>query len=226
MKLTPRVIILFALAFCFIALGSLGILQGLDHRSPRVTPISQFIKSKPSRGWYRVTGGTLDMHGSVWLADWDNGNEDPQSDDMYVPILVKCPYDAEGYSIDPENPEPVKVMVQITDPGMRALVAELYKVQDDEKAHPEAFEKYFLKKGKALFPQLNVEGVIQYGYGLDDETRKAMRDYDKTIVADFVVIRQNLRPASLWVFFIVLGAGFLIGIAGVAVGVNAKRRKI
>lgn len=224
MKLTPRAVIFFAVALCFIALGSLGIYQGIKHPAPQAMSVSQLAKTKPSRGWFRVTGGTLDIQNAIWMVDGETEIEDVLRDDMYVPLLIKCPYDKEGYTIDPEKPERVMVLIQVSDPKLRKMIVEFYRVGESKNSEKE-YDKFYRKHGSSLWPQLNVEGVIKYGFDFDSETRKNIQDTHGTMAPDFIVIRQNVRPPGIWAFFILFGGGFFAAIGGLAAMRSAYKTK-
>src|SRR5579862_4144531 len=88
--------VLAALAVLCILGGFAGIGDSLRYRTAKTVTFSQFVQEHPKQGWFKITGGTLDLANAVLPEDRDTrayyvplrAAGDTQMGDVQVVVLV------------------------------------------------------------------------------------------------------------------------------------------
>lgn len=180
----------FGLIVCVALLwgGGQMFYTGITNRAITEIGIEELADKPTSKKWLRVTGGTLDFFNAAY-AESIGGD----ITELYVPLVPEGADSSE---------DTIHVIYKTDEPGH---IDRAEKVNDlDPEAEPG--EEELLKLIALLRPQVDVEGVVQFGIDSDSTDEKA-RDLFPNAAPNMLVIGAGETPS--WIGG---GAMLLVGI--------------
>jgi len=171
--------------------GGQGVYEGLRNRTPQTMTCEEAEKTPPTGSWLKLTGCRVNVIEAVYKTRFG-----APTDDIFIPLTASGPNRAKA----------VRFVVATRDPDIVALVKEMAAIDDKSKGASFAF---LAKNLHRLVRDKDVMGMVQSGIDKDDKTHKRLRELNKDLVEDFVVIDEGRQP-SLFKSFLILGGGIVV----------------
>lgn len=173
------------LALGLIYSGGQGTYESLKNRQQRVMTFEQFAQEKPTGGWIKVTGATLDLTEAMW----DDTALNSQSASVYVPV-----HSAREEDEDEATTEKTMLLLETSDPKIKAGVAEVAALEEKNLSDVDYLE-WILDNRNKLFLQREISGTIQFGAtGMKSDTREQISKIGETLDPNFVVMNDGAKP--------------------------------
>lgn len=169
---------------CLLTLGLLwgggqGVYEALRNRSPETVSCEQAEKTPPTASWLHLTGCRLNVMEAAYKTRFGL-----PTDDIFIPLTSTGP-----------GKKTVRFVLATKDPDIIAVVKEMAALdQKDSKA----LFGFLAKNAKRLIREKDVKGMVQSGIDKNDKIHKRLRETNKDLVDDFVVIDEGREPGFLW----------------------------
>lgn len=166
--------------------GGQGVYEALRNRSPQEMTCEQAEKTPPSGSWLHLTGCRVNVMEAAYKTRFG-----VPIDDIFIPLTSAGP-----------GKKPVRFVLATKDPEIIAVVKEMAALDEKDKG---ALFTFLAKNAKRLVRDKDVKGMVQSGIDKNDKVQRRLRDVNKDLVADFVVIDEGREPGFLWSAFLLTG---------------------
>jgi hypothetical protein len=182
--------IFFLIVIALLWGGGQGLYEGLRYREPRSIACEEALQAPPLSGWVHLTGCRVDGFHVVRKTHLGI-----PSDDLYVPVTSRDP-----------AVKAVRIVLATKDPDLVAVVNEFSKEKDTK-----AQILFMVKNDKRLRRDKDITGMVQSGIDREDKLFRRLRELDRNIADDFVVIDEGRTPNLLRSGILFLaGVGLLV----------------
>ena len=204
MKGCSCVALLFISGLAMLIFGGVSTYEGLRYRHPVAITYQEFVRQKPHGGWFRISGGILDVQESGYrIEDGQEGGGAAVNNASELFIPLQDPKVAAGLSKD----KTIHVMVQTSDPAIVATFKELHTVAQKSEKEQDA---YFDKNMSRVFVKRDFQGMVMsaLNHGTKDlqATDKAYHD---RLAPDYAFFKEGEEP-SLFGGFVEFIGGLLL----------------
>jgi hypothetical protein len=180
----------------FIA-GGQGCYEAVRNRAPHEMTCADADKGLPEAQWLHLKDCTLNVLGAAYQTR--NGKP---TNEIYIPI-----------SGGGEN-KLSRIVLKTNDPDVVAVVKEMAAL--DEK-NTSGFLAFMARNKDRMFRTKDVKGMVQAGIDKSDKVQSKLREMNKELAADFVVLDEGREPGFIK-SGLMLGGGALVGVLLLAIG--------
>jgi hypothetical protein len=174
--------------------GGQGVYEAVTNRAPQSISCEAANNTPPSAAWLNLTGCRI----SVIEAAYETRSSGEPSGDIYLPLTSA----GDGKS------RPVHFVLATRDDAVVSVVKELSALDAKNQG---AFFEYLGKNAKRMIYDKDVRGMVQSGINKNDKIQARLRDLNKNLAADFVVIEEGKEPSLTWSALLLAGGiGFLL----------------
>jgi hypothetical protein len=183
--------------------GGQGAYEALRNRSPETMTCEAAQATPPRSAWVHLTGCRVNVLEAAYKT-----RAGVATDDIFVPLT------SGGQGGD----KAVRLVLATKDPDVVAVVKEMSAL--DEK-DTKALFSFLAKNAKRLVRVKDVTGMVQAGIDKDDKVYRRLKEVNKDLAADFLVIDEGRQPRLLW-SLVLLGGGLLLVLL---LGAGAARKQ-
>ncbi|MFN3649180.1 MAG: tetratricopeptide repeat protein [Armatimonadota bacterium] len=181
---------------------------------PKKLTFAQFVKARPERGYFHVTGCRIDADTLQWTEHRKNGRL------QYVSDILVHVYDSRR----DDPPKAVDLVLAVDDPVVREFVQKMAEEgaprspADENIVEPsdQLLEKY----ADELFAERELVGFV-HGGPSSDPVHSGVSNYGKKVAAGCVILDQGYQPDAAHGRFMVqagtVGLAVLLALTGAAV---------
>lgn len=178
--------------------GGQGIYEAVRNRAPQSMTCDAAQTIAPSADWVHLTGCSVNVMEAAYKTRLG-----VPTGDIFIPLVPKGRH----------TPGPVRFVLATKDPDIIAVTGEMAALDGKDKGATFAF---LAKNVKRLIRDKDVTGMVQSGIDKDDKLHKRLRELNKDLVADFVVVDEGRSPTPLMSFLLLLGGLVLVLVFGVS----------
>ena len=183
--------------------GGQGVYEVLQNRSPESLTCEAAQAAPPRSAWLHITGCKVNVLEAAYRT-----RAGVATDDIYVPLTAGG---AGGHKI-------VRLVLATKDPEIVAVVKEMAALDENDK---KAFFSFLAKNAKRLIRDKDVTGMVQSGIDKNDKVHRRLKELNKDLADDFLVIDEGREPRLLW-SLVLLGGG--VGLL-VLLGASAAKKQ-
>jgi hypothetical protein len=204
--------VLLIVAIALVVLGIQEIHDAHAFTKPVDITCEQFIKSSPREGWYRITGGVMEVADAAFSVTTKHSDVvttaegDPKITEVYLPVHSPASWDEKAATYPPTN-----LVVQTMDPDIIATVKQLKRL---DAGRPEEAKKWYLKNLDKLMLKRDVMGMVQTGINSSEKTHDEIGKLQGSLTPDYLIVEEGKQPSmsgGLGMFF----GGLLAGVVSV-----------
>ncbi|HEX2570433.1 MAG TPA: hypothetical protein VH877_12820 [Polyangia bacterium] len=158
--------------------GGQGLYTVFANRAPTTMSIAEYTRTRPSGKWLRLTDCSLS------LLDAMHREVAQKPVELFIPAR------------DPGDDEKSKVQVLVAtkDPALLEVYRRLSSEKDEK-----AVETISAEFGK-VFQHRDVQGLVRFGFDLDEEDREKLASLTASLAPDFVIIDEGEKPQVAFAF--------------------------
>ena len=181
--------------------GAQGTYEWASNRQPRVMTYAQFVKERPTGGWVKITGCSLDLGRAMWLEN----SLTKQKEKFFVPVS-----DAKTDALfGDKKPGQTVLLIETQDPQYKTMI-EGVAAMDEKKVKDEEALMWVLKNQEKLFPKKDLSGTIKFGiHSLESSTREQLAGLGDALDPNFAVLEDGVQP-KLGPSLAMLGGGLAL----------------
>lgn len=176
---------LFTIALLFA--GGQGVYEGVRNRAPESLSCAQAEKTPPRSAWVNLTGCKVNLMEAAY-----NTRFGAPAEKIFVPLTVT----------ESSKTNTVHFVLATQDTEMVAVVHEMAALDEKDTSAVYAF---LGKNAKRLIRDKDVIGMVQSGISKNDKMHQRLRDLNKDLVEDFLVIDEGREPDLMWSFLLLAG---------------------
>ena len=182
----------------------------------------QFRKSSPREGWYRITGGVMEVGDAAYSVETKHSNVvltaegDPKITEVFLPVHSPASWDEKANTYPPTN-----LVVLTRDPDIIDTVKQLKRL---ESQTPEDGKKWYVKNLDKLILHQAVLGMVQAGIHAGGENHDEIAKLQGSLTPDYLIVEEGKKPSmsgGIGMFF----GGLLAGVASVLYWGNYLMRR-
>ena len=185
--------------------GGQGVYEAVRNRAPESLSCEQAQKTPPRSAWVHLTGCSV----NVMEAAYKVTSAGQPTDDIFIPLTAK----------EPGETKTVRFVLATKDPDIVAVVKEMTAVDGKDQS---AFFAFLGKNANRLVRDKDVTGMVQSGISKNDSIHKRLRELNKGLVEDFVVIDEGREPALMWSLLLLAGGVIILLLFVARAGTKAK----
>jgi len=172
----------FLLAIALLWAGGQGVYEGVTNRAPQTISCAEANKTPPSATWLHLTGCRVSV---IEAAYSTTRSGDEPSGDIYLPLS----------SAGEDESKTVRFVLATRDPAVLSLIKEMSALDAKNEG---AFFSFLGKNAKRMIYDKDVTGMVQSGINRKDKVQEKLRELNKDLAADFVVIEEGREPGLVW----------------------------
>ena len=196
---------LFIGALALIIFGGDRTYQGLRYREPAQISYDDFVKQKPSAGWFHIKNCVFNVFRTMHFYSKDHPE---QANDVSSVTEVYVPLQSATTPQIPKNHPNVSVVVKTSDADILSTYSELAELDTrSNDANPDSGAEFFAKNERKIYVKRDVEGMVLSGLSSLGSEKTTILKHDMTpIDEDFVTLEEGKKPSP--------GAGLAMLTAG------------
>jgi hypothetical protein len=170
--------------------GGQGVYEGLRNRSPETLTCEAAQAMPPPSTWVHLTGCRVNVLEAAYKTRFG-----VPTDDIFIPLKA-------GGGGD----KAIRLVLATKDPDIVAVVKEMSALDGNDK---KAFFSFLAKNARRLVRDKDVTGMVQSGIDKDDKIHRRLKEQNKDLADDFLVIDEGREPRLVW-SLVLLGGGILL----------------
>jgi len=155
--------------------GGQGSYEAIRYRQREETTCEAAQVKLPQSAWIHLSGCRVDLT----AAAYKTAGSSPTGD-IYVPLIPKEP-----------GSRPVRIVLATRDPEIVTVVTDLAALDAKDKG---ALFAFVARNARRLVREKDVTGMLESGLDRDDKLHARLRELDKDLVEDFVVLVEGKEP--------------------------------
>lgn len=167
--------------------GGQGLYTALFNLKPIEYSISDYLAAQPDKEWLTITGGSLDI---VEMA-YTSSKVGDRVKEVFIPLTLP----------NAKESDPVKILVASKDPAVLDLATKLKSAKNEIEA------MMLFITAKTTMEKPAVTGLVRFGIDLKDKETRKLRELNKNLASDFVILEEGGKPN-----FVVSAVLFLAGL--------------
>jgi hypothetical protein len=167
--------------------GGQGVYTATRNRKPTVMSLERYVKERPKATWLKLKDAVLDIPNSSYKGRGSIITE------VFVPLRAQNEPDNSG----------IAVVLVTKDEETIALVRELKGITNSDQAIVFAAKNY-----QKLYPQRDVNGLVQFGVTLSDQDRHKLQKSNTQLDSNFIIIADGKKPSPIWSMTLLFGGLF------------------
>jgi len=179
--------LLVLLAAVSIWIGAQKLISALSFGTPVTFTIEDFLNDRPDEKSVELTGVAMDVSLSVYSTDGE-------VKEIYIPVTPAS---------TPENKE-IVILVATKDPAILEVIEKMEELEDDK-----LIADYMTANPDRVFLTENITGRVRLAKDIDPHDAKSLREKEKNLDHDFIIIDTIDKPNWLAVGLIPAGLGIL-----------------
>src|SRR5438876_727313 len=160
----------FLLIIVAIALlwgGGQGLYTAITNWQPRECSVQNYLETKPSAKWLRLTNGFVDMTGVSYSSLWGVG---PISE-IYVPVKSSRAF----------SDHQVHILLATKEPSLLQTAEKMRNLKSESD-----LLRFMAEHPQSVIISKSVEGLIRFGIELKDRDERKLRKLNPDLADDFV----------------------------------------
>jgi hypothetical protein len=178
--------------------GGQGVYEAVRDRTPQSMTCDEAQTTPPSAAWIHLTGCRVNVMEAAYKTRLG-----VPTGDIFIPLAPR----------DRRASGPVHFVLATKDPDIVAVAKEMAALDGKDTGAAFAF---LAKNAKRLIRDKDVTGMVQSGIDKDDKLHRRLRELNKDLVADFVVVDEGRRPNPLVSLLLLVGGLALVLVIGVS----------
>jgi hypothetical protein len=171
--------------------GGQGVYEGLRNRTPETMSCEAAQATPPRSSWVHLTGCRVNVLEAAYKTRFGI-----PTDDIFIPLKAGTG----------GGDKTIRLVLATKDPDIVAVVKEMSALDGNDK---KAFFSFLAKNVRRLVRDKDVTGMVQSGIDKDDKIHRRLKEQNKDLADDFLVIDEGREPRLLW-SLVLLGGGLLL----------------
>jgi hypothetical protein len=177
--------LLFVGMLAALGYGGQGIYQGAVNREQKVITYTDFVKQKPSGGWFKIKNCVYALPEAMVKTRKGRITE------VFLPV-----YDAAALNRGDQKAWDVPLpLILATD--NHNIINSLEEIKSLETMNEAQADEYVSKNFSRLYVREDLEGMVRFGLESDSSTRSKLAGLSKSLDPNYAILQEGAKPNLL-----------------------------